>query len=143
MTLTNEDKQALLDVRKKKDSFRRAEERYKDAQGAYLSAQKLTGMPSGSSSGAGLEMYVDRVDKALSDLTAANLAYTVAIAAANEVIDKIVVQVELERVERMRNFCKAYFIDCLGVREAAIQQGMAESTGWAYRREVVGNMKER
>lgn len=142
MELTETDKRTLLDTRKKQKAHERAEERYDEAKAAYLTAQKITGMPSGSSSGAGLELYVTRKDKAFEALQDASMAYLTAISAALEVIDKIVLQIEtLEKVSRVREFCKAYFIEGLSVREAASRQGLAESTGWMYRREIIGDLQ--
>lgn len=142
MQLTEADKRTLLDTRKKRKAYMRTEEAYEEEKAAYLMAQKLTGMPSGSSSGAGLETYVMRRDKAFEALQAASMAYLTAISAALEVIDKIVLQIEtLEKVSRVREFCKAYFIEGLSVAEATARQGLAESTGWAYKREIVGDLQ--
>lgn len=142
MQLTEADKRTLLDTRKKRKVYMRTEEAYEEEKAAYLTAQKLTGMPSGSSSGAGLEAYVIRRDKAFEALQAASMAYLTAISAALEVIDKIVLQIEtLEKVSRVREFCKAYFIEGLSVTEATARQGLAESTGWAYKREIIGDLQ--
>lgn len=143
MQLTEADKRTLLDTRKKHKAYVRTEEAYEEEKAAYLAAQKLTGMPSGSSSSAaGLEVYVIRRDKAFEALQAASMAYLTAISAALEVIDKIVLQIEtLEKVSRVREFCKAYFIEGLSVTEATARQGLAESTGWAYKREIIGDLQ--
>lgn len=142
MVLTDADKQALMDVRKKKRILDFADERYKDAKELYLKAQTIDGMPKGSTSGAGLEIYVMRRDKALEEFTAAQMAYLSAVAKAHTVIDKIVMQIDtLEKVSRIREFCKAYFIEGKSVRKAALEQGIAESTAWGYKREIVGEMK--
>lgn len=142
MVLTDADKQALMDVRKKKRILDFADERYKDAKELYLKAQTIDGMPKGSTSGAGLEIYVMRRDKALEEFAAAQMAYLSAVAKAHTVIDKIVMQIDtLERVSRIREFCKAYFIESKSVRKAALEQGIAESTAWGYKREIVGEMK--
>lgn len=142
MQLTEADKRTLLDTRKKRKAYMRTEEAYEEEKAAYLTAQKLTGMPSGSSSGAGLEAYVIRRDKAFEALQAASMAYLTAISEALEVIDKIVLQIEtLEKVSRVREFCKAYFIEGLSVTEATARQGLAESTGWAYKREIIGDLQ--
>lgn len=142
MQLTEADKRTLLDTRKKRKAYVRTEEAYEEEKAAYLTAQKLTGMPSGSSSGAGLEAYVIRRDKAFEALQVASMAYLTAISAALEVIDKIVLQIEtLEKVSRVREFCKAYFIEGLSVTEATARQGLAESTGWAYKREIIGDLQ--
>ena len=142
MQLTEVDKRTLLDTRKKRKAYMRTEEAYEEEKDAYLTAQKLTGMPSGSSSGAGLEAYVIRRDKAFEALQAASMAYLTAISAALEVIDKIVLQIETrEKVSRVRECCKAYFIEGLSVAEATARQGLAESTGWAYKREIIGDLQ--
>ena len=136
MQLTEADKRTLLDTRKKRKAYVRTEEAYEEEKAAYLTAQKLTGMPSGSPSGAGLEAYVMRRDKA------ASMAYFTAIYAALDVIDKIIMQIETpEKVSRVREFCKAYFVEGLSVTEATARQGLAESTGWAYKREIIGDLQ--
>lgn len=142
MQLTEADKRTLLDTRKKHKAYVRMEEAYEEEKAAYLTAQKLTGMPSGSPSGAGLEAYVMRRDKAFEALQAASMAYFTAIYAAMDVIDKIIMQIETpEKVGRVREFCKAYFVEGLSVTEATARQGLAESTGWAYKREIIGDLQ--
>lgn len=142
MQLTEADKRTLLDTRKKRKAYVRTEEAYEEEKAAYLTAQKLTGMPSGSSSGAGLEAYVMRRDKAFEALQAASMAYFTAIYAALDVIDKIIMQIETpEKVSRVREFCKAYFVEGLSITEATARQGLAESTGWAYKREIIGDLQ--
>lgn len=143
MVLTDADKQKLLDARRKKRSLEFAAERYDTAKDLYLKAQSIDGMPKGTASGAGLESYVIRKDKMLAEYMTAQIAYLSAVADAYTVIDKIVMQIDtLEKVSRIREFCKAYFIEGKSVRKAALEQGLAESTAWGYKREIVGGTQE-
>ena len=47
MQLTEADKRTLLDTRKKRKAYVRTEEAYEEEKAAYLTAQKLTGIPTG------------------------------------------------------------------------------------------------